>query len=375
MSNAEPFASPGILVDAGRGSRSRQAREAIVALVASLQLDDVVRIVAADDGAVALSVEPAFFARHLAGHDTTRLSSMLGLDPARIEDLRREALIAMACCPQPFVYPDADELASAIRARAEIADCGRRTSLAFDTEEAERPADYWTYDEARGFTLLPGAPLIEAIELATQPEKSGRLYSFSCSRATEHVVLLGIARELRHGDPALLAQLQRQWETRAIRGYEFSEVILREHGSPESPLPIPYFVPGDRVWFRNTDPPSSDIAGYEGSWVVYTGSGEFSNFWKPNQPYTLQSKCVEIYHWRHATWRDSTGQWRLDESVVDERVERTLAQPDEVARILPLMLRTYEAPDVHAPGGCIDPTLEHPQLLRAGTSTIRLPDV
>jgi len=30
--------------------------------------------------------------------------------------------------------------------------------LAFDTTAAERPEDCWTYDEDKGFILLPGVP-------------------------------------------------------------------------------------------------------------------------------------------------------------------------------------------------------------------------
>ena len=91
-----------------------------------------------------------------------------------------------------------------------------KTALAFDTEHAERPEDYWTYDEARGFTVLPGRSLIDGLRKATQPEASGQLYSFSCYRATEYVTVLGIAQELQAANPELGRRLQRQWETRAV---------------------------------------------------------------------------------------------------------------------------------------------------------------
>src|SRR3546814_13180773 len=70
-------------------------------------------------------------------------------------------------------------------------------------------AGYWRYDEARGFTIEPGVSLIEALQKATQPDASGKLYSFSCYRATEYVTLLGIALELQAAHPALYAGLQR----------------------------------------------------------------------------------------------------------------------------------------------------------------------
>lgn len=58
-----------------------------------------------------------------------------------------------------------------------------------------------TYDEERGFTILPGRSLIEGLRRATQPEASGQLYAFSCYRATEYVTVLGIAQELEEANP------------------------------------------------------------------------------------------------------------------------------------------------------------------------------
>ena len=63
------------------------------------------------------------------------------------------------------------------------------------------PEGYWTYDEERGFTILPGRSLIEGLRRATQPEASGQLYAFSCYRATEYVTVLGIAQELEEANP------------------------------------------------------------------------------------------------------------------------------------------------------------------------------
>ena len=93
------------------------------------------------------------------------------------------------------------ELESAVRIRRRIVQAARKTALAFDTEHAERPEGYWTYDEERGFTILPGRSLIEGLRRATQPEASGQLYAFSCYRATEYVTVLGIAQELEEANP------------------------------------------------------------------------------------------------------------------------------------------------------------------------------
>lgn len=143
-----------------------------------------------------------------------------------------------------------------------------------------------------------------ALEQATRPDISGALYSFSCYRATEYILLLAMATEMARSNPRLLDELTRFWQSRAIMSGEFHEVFLSQDGSIEEPLPPNYFIPGDRVWFRNPDQRSADVTGYEGSWVFYLGDGEFSNFWKEGQPYTMQHKCLELFHWRHGSHLD-----------------------------------------------------------------------
>ncbi|MBZ0092914.1 MAG: hypothetical protein K8F27_11940 [Sulfuricellaceae bacterium] len=306
--------------------------------------------------------------------DTTALCQRLDLDPpAQSRDLEREILLSMLLGPVAFDFPSHDELAAAVRIRQNIVEGARRTALAFHTREAERPADYWTYDEDRGFTVLPGKPLLTALQKATQPEASGKLYSFSCYRATEYVVLLGIAQELASGNPDLFRQLQRQWETRAIMSGQFHDVFLREYGSMSEPLPPKYYVPGDRLWFRNPDELSSDASGYEGSWVFYLGGGLFTNFWQRDKPYTLTAKCLELFHWRHATYRDGDGELRIDENIVEERVLASMQNPAEAEGIVREMLRYREPKGQYGNGGCIDTSREYPRWVCPGTADLVLP--
>lgn len=309
------------------------------------------------------------------GADTAALSRALGLSgESRRDDLEREILLSMLLSPQAFVFPSFEELTSAVNVRMNIVDAARKTALAFDTARAERPEDCWTYDEGRGFTVLPGHDLATALRKATQPDVSGQLYSFSCYRATEYVILLAVAEELARVNPALRDRLQRQWESRAIRSGEFHEVFLHEYGTQDKPLPLAYYVPGDRVWFRNPDDASSDATGYEGSWVFYLGGGLFCNFWKRSAPYTLVSKCLELYHWRHAVRADSRGVPTIDEEVVEAHVLETLADPPAVERILKLMMRHRDGRGVNNGGGCVDTTREHPRRLCPGTTDLHLPE-
>lgn len=313
--------------------------------------------------------------RWAPGFDTLQLAATLQLQPLQSEaDLRREIVVALLMSPSGLDYPSLDELESAVLIRRNIVLAARRTTLAFETGAAERPEDCWTYDKDKGFTLLPGVPLIDALVKTTQPEVSGRLYSFSCYRATEYVTLLGIAQELARSNPALFERLQGLWRQRAIMSEEFHTVFLREQGSMTQPVPPLYYVPGDRVWFRNPDEASADACGFEGSWVMYLGGGLYTNFWKQQQPYTLTRKCVEIYHWRHGLTRDEKGQSQIDEARIEPLIEATLANPAELARVMALMTRWREPRGIYTEaGGCMDTTREFARWVRPGTSDMPVP--
>jgi len=371
-----PQAPAGIRIESADAASSLQQRQAFHAQLDALGLADHVEIGDGDACIADYRLRTELAAHWAPGGDTLGLCAKLGLDTAASRtDLEREILLAMLLAPRPLIFPSHAELAAAVRIRCNIVEAARRTTLDFHTTEAERPADCWHYAEGRGFVLLPGKSLIEALTKATQPDESGTLYSFSCYRATEYVILLGIAQELERSNPALLQRLESLWRSRAIMSGEFHEVFLEEYGSMEEPLPPKYFVPGDRTWFRNPDDHSSDVTGYEGSWVMYLGNGLFTNFWKRNQPYTMTGKCLEIFHWRHATWRDAAGELQLDERVVERRIAESQQDPAEVERILERMLRLRDPGGVYAEGGCIDTSREFPRRVCPGTCGLRLPEI
>lgn len=363
------------------GTTARDIEMARRDFLAQLEILDLHRFVQTAAGAdadgrfIEFRLRPELAADWAPDCDTMELCRKLDLDTrSSLDDLEREILLAMLLAPIPFQLPNHAELASSVRIRKNIVEAARKTTLDFHTTEAERPKDYWRYVSGRGFTLLPGKSLITALKKATQPEESGSLYSFSCYRATEYVILLGIAQELETCNPELLSRLQRLWESRAIMSGEFHEVFLHEYGSLSTPLPLKYFVPGDRTWFRNPDGHSSDVTGYEGSWVMYLGDGLFTNFWKRDKPYTMTAKCLEIFHWRNATYRDQAGELQLDETVVERLVAASMKDPNEVDRILREMLRLREPPGVYVDGGCIDASREYPRRVCKDTADLALPD-
>jgi hypothetical protein len=328
------------------------------------------------EGALAFRLHDDMRREWLPDWDTLDIAARLNLDVVgNRADQEREIVLALLGGPVSFDFPSLAGFESALRVRCNIATAATKTALSFDTSKAERPPDCWTYVEGCGFTLRPGKSLVEALRLATQPDASGTLYSFSCYRATEYVILLGIAEELATCNPVLLQRLEDQWRHCAIMSARFHDVFLHEYGSMEAPLPPRYYVPGDRLWFRNPDERSADVTGFEGSWVFYHGGGLFTNFWKRDCPYTLESKCLEIFHWRDGYRRDPDGQAWMDESIVADQVLATLADPARKRDIIARMLRYRDPRGVYQDGGCIDTTREYPRRVCPGSPELVLPDV
>ena len=307
--------------------------------------------------------------------DTTRLYSTMGIDSQKnTEDLDKEILVAMLMTTIPFTFPSFDELMSAISIRHYVVNAGFKAALNFDTEAAERPTDYWHYDEEEGFLLNKGQSLIDGLIKATQPASYKEAYSFSCYRATEYVVLLSIAQELNNVNPELLRRMEVRSERSAIRSGEFHETLLKEYGTLENPFPMKYYVPGDRVWFRNPDDRSSDVTGYEGSWVIYLGHNLFTNFWKRDQPYSLEEKCVEVYHWRDGVFVGDDGEPQMNEDIVASCVKQSMADPSKYQMIIDRMMRYRDPQGVYKDGGCIDASREAVRCVRPSTADLNFSD-
>jgi hypothetical protein len=141
----------------------------------------------------------------------------------------------------------------------------------------------------------------------------------------------------------------------------------------DTPLPARFHVPGDRLWFRNPDERSSNVTGYEGSWVIYMGGGLFSNFWQRDKPFTLESKAIEIYHWKDGVDTDAQGELQMNETVVQALVAQTQARPEARTQVLERMLRMRDPQGVYAQGGCLDTTREYPKSVSRDHCELVLP--
>ena len=275
--------------------------------------------------------------------------------------IMQEILLTMLAAPVPLVFDHIMQFESHLRIRQNIVCAAKKTALSFETTTAERPEAYWQATEDRGYVLREGVSLEDAIIATTQPEVTGRMYGFSCYRATEYLLLLGIAQEAKWVAPDYLAQIEQQCRQEVLRSDPFHLAYACEYGTMERPLPPFFYVPGDRVWFKNPDHRSSDVTGFEGSWVFYLGEGRFSNFWHRDQPFDLVTKCLEIYHWRHAVVTRDDGEMAIDEDLVAQWVSQTRRDPVEMSRVMDKMMAYRDPGGVYADGGCIDSTREIPR--------------
>lgn len=355
-----------------------EARQAFLSRLRELALDQAVRITEAPDAVspyVRFRLREDLAEEWAPAGDTTRLCEKLQLDTtANAADLEKEILLALLVSPVTYPFPSYGELESAVRIRQYIVTAARRTYAAFDTERIDRPTEYWRYDEACGFILVPGQSLIAALQAATQPGDSPKLYAFSCRRASESIVLLALAQELLHSNPDLYRKLTQQFETRTIKGEEFERVFLRPIGSRSEPFPVKFFVPGDWVWFKNPEAVSADVPGLEGSHTIYLGGGAFADFWKKGATDTLTTKCLAIFYWRQSLCRDPQGVLQVDGPKVETLVNQALGDPAEAERILRDMVQ-LQSPRGACGGGGIEPTRDFLRLVRPGTTDLVLPDV
>lgn len=303
--------------------------------------------------------------------DMRLLAASFGFSTTSSEDeLLREIFLSKALSPVASSFPSIDELLASMRIRRNIAMTARRTELWFSIDEDTRPPTHWRQLSDDGFALIAGQSLPRAVELALCPDLSGQRYGFACRQASEYLMLAGLVQELEITNPQLLEKIEQRWQEKPIRGEKFIDAFLMERGSRERPFPKHHYVPGSRIWFKNPDEYSTDVDGFEGSWVVYMGAGKFVNLWDKTDPYPIETKCLEIYHWRHCVERTPSGALRMNEDRVKEMVDASQTDAPIKQQILNQMME-YRAPvGVYGEGGCIDLTRENARWVCPQTTNI-----
>ena len=287
--------------------------------------------------------------------DTANITTFLRThQPQKDPALMSEIILAMALSPNVVYFGSEQELKSNLRMRCTVVKVASRTELNFDTSSITRPQAYWIYTKENGFLLRQGVSLADGLERALCPDVSGYTYAFSCQRASEYLILYAVVCELQRVNKTGLNDVEQQWRKRALTGDDFLFRFLGERGTRENPMPMRYYIPGDRIWFKNPDDHSSDIEGFEGSWVIYLGGGRFCNLWDCRSPYTLEEKCLEIYYWSQCVEVSPAGVPWMNEAVVKERVQLALYDPAIKKPILQKMMVYRDPTGVYADGGCID---------------------
>ena len=287
--------------------------------------------------------------------DTANITTFLRThQPNRDRALISEIILAMALSPDVVYFGSEQELKSNLRMRCTVVQVASRTELNFDTSSITRPQAYWIYTKENGFLLRQGVSLADGLERALCPDVSGFTYAFSCQRASEYLILYAVVCELQKVNKTGLNDVEQQWRKRALTGDDFLFRFLGERGTRENPMPMRYYIPGDRIWFKNPDDHSSDLEGFEGSWVIYLGGGRFCNLWDRHRPYTLEEKCLEIYYWSQCVEVSPAGILWMNEAVVKEQVEKALHEQDLSGPILKKMMVYRDPTGVYAEGGCID---------------------
>ena len=287
--------------------------------------------------------------------DTANITTFLRTHQSnRDRALVSEIILAMALSPDVVYFGSEQELKSNLRMRCTVVQVASRTELNFDTSSITRPQAYWIYTKENGFLLRQGVSLADGLERALCPDVSGFTYAFSCQRASEYLILYAVVCELQKVNKTGLNDVEQQWRKRALTGDDFLFRFLGERGTRENPMPMRYYIPGDRIWFKNPDDHSSDLEGFEGSWVIYLGGGRFCNLWDRHRPYTLEEKCLEIFYWSKSTAVNDSGVLFMNEDLVKEQVNKALNDPALSRSILEKMMVYRDPTGVYADGGCID---------------------
>lgn len=184
-----------------------------------------------------------------------------------------------------------------------------------DGDYAQWNKAYWN----RG-TPQPGVPLHEALNDAfINPES----YSFGCYTSAKMVVVQGMLDYYRRvkKDPLKLQRVEKRLysdhdplvdiEPGAMWSFE-KNFNPRELHRPGKLLRLTHdiapknFVPGDWVYFLNTDPVTYEKTGYEGSNPIYLGRNQFSDYFNDhNHAYSYEQKMDQVYQWRNGVFSAS----------------------------------------------------------------------
>lgn len=181
------------------------------------------------------------------------------------------------------------------------------------------PAHWNTRYWKRGDLVNPRQLRQAVMDAFLQPKR----YAIGCYTATKLVIVQGQLdyfarvrpdpkklkalenRLMRDGDPLTAIEPGRMWYFED----DVTSQDLQQEGKITrliDDIDTTNFVPGDWVYFLNTDPASYAKTGYEGSNAIYLGRGKFDDYYNDhNHSYTYAEKMQEVYQWRNGVFSRS----------------------------------------------------------------------
>lgn len=220
---------------------------------------------------------------------------------------------------------------------------------------------YWNKGTPR-----PGAPLSEAVNDAFVNQAQ---YGIGCYTATKLVFLQGVLDYYRrvHPNPEKLAMIEARLrlggepleDVEPGRMWSFEKDFdNKELTRPGKLLSIQYhvapqnFVPGDWLYFLNTDEKTYQKTGYEGSNAIYLGRNRFDDYYNDNHhAYAYRQKLDEVYQWRNGVFSRIRDAAKV-KPLTDADVLRLSAPPSEGGllndfRVIPYFFGYAALPALH----------------------------
>lgn len=183
-------------------------------------------------------------------------------------------------------------------------------------------------------------------------------YAIGCYTATKFVMIQGVLdyysrikkgqarlkivldRLLSDGEPLVDIEPGRMWEFETDYDPEElkrpGKILKIQHGvAPRN------FVPGDWVYFLNTDAATREKTGYEGSNAIYLGRNRFDDYYNDHaHSYTYEQKLNEVYQWRNGVFSRSRDADKV-KPLLAEDYERLGTTPANKGLVLDIRASPY----------------------------------
>lgn len=98
------------------------------------------------------------------------------------------------------------------------------------------------------------------------------------------------------------------------------------------------YIPGDWVYFWNTDPVTYQKTGYEGSNAIYLGNNKFNDYYNDNDgSYSFEEKLDELAQWKNGVFSRSRHLNKIKPKTIKD-LYKSATSPEEGGYIIPSRL-------------------------------------